>query len=489
MNLTQNYYFSGVQRVLGILLMIFSSSMLVPLVLGLFYGDGESDAFVIGFLITLATGAVVWLPVRHVRRELKIRDGFLVVVLFWVVLSLFGAVPLYLAERPDVSVTDAVFEAVSGLTTTGATVLVGLDTLPHSILFWRQLLHWMGGMGIIVLAVAVLPMLGVGGMQLYRAETPGPIKDSKLTPRIRETAKALWYLYLSLTVVCAAVFWIAGMELFDAISHAFSAISTGGFANHDLSIGYYDDAFIELVTILAMIVGAISFGMHFTVWRSANPLAYWRDAETSTFLVMVVAATLVASFVLLFYGTYATVPKATIDAMFHVVSIGTTTGFTTTDFTLWPAFLPMLLLLGSFVGGCAGSTTGGMKVVRFILLAKQGTREINRLVHPNAEIPIKMGGKVIPDRVIQAVWGFFAVYVTVFAVIFLVLLSTGLGEVTAFSAVTATINNMGPGLGEVSSTMAGLSNVAKWVLCLAMLLGRLEIFTLLVILTPAFWRR
>ncbi|MES1946568.1 TrkH family potassium uptake protein [Salinisphaera sp. C84B14] len=489
MKLSLNYYFAVVQRVLGILLMIFSTSMLVPMIMGLAYGDGEADAFAIGFVITLLTGLVAWLPVRHVRRELKIRDGFLVVVLFWLVLSLFGAVPLYLAERPDIGVTDAVFEAVSGLTTTGATVLVGLDTLPHAILFWRQLLHWMGGMGIIVLAVAVLPMLGVGGMQLYRAETPGPVKDSKLTPRIRETAKALWYLYLSLTGVCALVFWIAGMSVFDSVSHAFSAIATGGFSNHDLSLGHHDDAIIELAAIIAMIVGSISFGMHFAVWRSANPMTYWRDSETRTFLIMVVGATLLGCAVLLIAGTYVSLPNAFIKAMFQVVSIGTTTGFTTTDYSLWPSFLPMFLLLGSFVGGCAGSTTGGMKVVRFILLAKQGSREISRLVHPNAEIPIKMGGKVIPDRVIQAVWGFFAVYITVFVAMFLILLSTGLSELTAFSAVAASINNLGPGLGEVSSNMAGLPGLAKWVLCMAMLLGRLEIFTLLVILTPAFWRR
>jgi len=489
MKLQLNYYFAVVQRVLGLLLMMFSTSMLVPMLIGLGYGDGEVDAFAAGFAITLFTGLIMWLPVRHVRRELKIRDGFLVVVLFWMVLSLFGAIPLYLATRPDIGITDAVFESVSGLTTTGATILTGLDTLPHAVLFWRQLLHWMGGMGIIVLAVAVLPMLGVGGMQLYRAETPGPVKDSKLTPRIRETAKALWYLYLSLTGFCALVFWLAGMNGFDAISHAFSSIATGGFSNHDLSLGHHDSAMIEMAAIVAMIAGSISFSMHFMVWRAANPLTYWKDAETRTFLIMVIAATLLSTVVLMIAGTYVSLPSAFIRSMFQVVSIGTTTGFTTTDYSLWPSFLPMFLLLGSFVGGCAGSTTGGMKVVRFILLSKQGLREINRLIHPNAEIPIKISGKVIPDRVVQAVWGFFAVYITVFVVMFLVLLATGLSELTAFSAVAASINNLGPGLGEVSSNMAGLPAIAKWVLCLAMLLGRLEVFTLLVILSPAFWRR
>lgn len=484
-----NYYYAVVQRVLGLLLMIFSVSMLAPAAVGAIYGDGEIEAFVIGFVITLATGLATWLPTRHVQRELKIRDGFLVVVLFWMVLSLFGAIPLWLATRPNMSFTDAAFESVSGLTTTGATVLTGLDTLPHAILFWRVLLHWMGGMGIIVLAVAVLPMLGVGGMQLYRAETPGPIKDSKLTPRIRETAKALWYIYVSLTGVCILMFWLAGTTPFDAVSDAFSAVATGGFSNHDLSLGYHDSAIIELAAIVAMLIGSISFGMHFSIWRSANPLDYWRDSETRTFLIMIVAATAVVTLVLMLAGTYVDTPDALIKALFQVLSIGTTTGFTTTDYTIWPSFLPMFLLLGGFVGGCAGSTTGGMKTVRFILLAKQGIREINRLIHPNAEIPIKMGAKVIPDRVVHAVWGFFSVYVTVFAVMFLILLGTGLNELTAFSAVAATINNIGPGLGEVASNMASLPSLAKWVLCLSMLLGRLEVFTLLVILTPAFWRR
>lgn len=484
-----NYYYAVVQRVLGVLLMIFSISMLIPIGVALIYGDGESEAFAIGFAITLITGLAVWLPTRRVQRELKIRDGFLVVVLFWVVLSLFGAIPLWLATRPDMSFTDAAFESVSGLTTTGATVLTGLDTLPHAVLFWRVLMHWMGGLGIIVLAVAVLPMLGVGGMQLYRAETPGPIKDSKLTPRIRETAKALWYLYVSLTIVSALMFWAAGTSPFDAISDAFSAVATGGFANHDLSLGYHSSTLIELVAIISMLFGSISFGMHFTVWRSANPLVYWRDSETRTFLIMIATATVVATLVLLVSGTYVDAPNAVIKALFQVISIGSTTGFTIPDYTIWPSFVPMFLLLGGFIGGCAGSTTGGMKVVRFILLAKQGTREINRLVHPNAEVPIKMGDKVIPHRIVHAVWGFFSVYVTVFAVMFLVLLATGLNELTSFSAVAATINNVGPGLGDVASNMADVPDLAKWALCLSMLLGRLEVFTLLVILTPAFWRR
>lgn len=484
-----NYYHAVVQRVLGVLLMVFSFSMLAPIGIALSYGDGEIKTFAIGFAITLTTGLLAWLPVRHVRRELKIRDGFLVVVLFWLVLSLFGAVPLWLAIRPNMDFTDAVFESVSGLTATGATVLTGLDNLPHAILFWRVLLHWLGGMGIIVLAVAVLPMLGVGGMQLYRAEIPGPVKDSKLTPRIRETAKALWYLYLSFTVFSILLFWLAGNTPFDAVCNAFSSIATGGFANHDLSLGYYQSTPVNLAAIISMLLGAISFGMHFVVWRSANPLNYWRDSETRTFLFMVIGASALTTLVLLVSGTYINFPETVVRAVFQVVSIGTSTGFTLSDYSIWPSFIPMFLLLGAFIGGCAGSTTGGMKVIRFILLAKQGLREISRLIHPSAEIPIKIGGKRVPDRVVQAVWGFFAAYVTVFAVMFLILLGTGMDEISAFSAVAATINNLGPGLGSVASNMANIPDVAKWVLCLSMLLGRLEIFTLLVIFTPAFWRR
>ncbi|NNC24444.1 potassium transporter [Salinisphaera sp. USBA-960] len=488
MRLQFDYAFAGVQRVIGILLMIFSTAMLGPAIVGAIYGDGQIPAFVASFAITVVAGCIIWWPTRNARRELKIRDGFLVVVFFWFVLSLFGALPFILVTTPQISITNAVFESVSGLTTTGATVLTELDYMPHAILFWRVLLHWMGGMGVIVLAIAVLPMLGVGGMQLYRADTLGPVKTSKLTPRIRETAKMLWYLYVSLTAASALLFWLAGLSPFDAISDAFSAIATGGFANHDQSIGYHDSALVELISIVAMLLGATSFSMHFAIWRSANPLDYWRDFETRMLWIMAAGATALATVVLLAHGTYTDPGTAIIRALFQVVSIGTTTGFTTTDYSVWPSFLPMFLILGSFVGGCAGSTTGGMKVVRVVLLAKQGLREIRRLVHPSAMFPVKMGEQVVANRVVHAVWGFFSVYITVYVVLFLILLGFNLDPVTAFSAVAATLNNLGPGLGDISSTMTSLPALAKWVLCVAMLLGRLQIFTLLVIFTPTFWR-
>ncbi|MDX1496875.1 MAG: TrkH family potassium uptake protein [Salinisphaeraceae bacterium] len=481
--------FAIVQRILGILLMIFSVSNIPPLFVSLYYQDGSHGAFAASFCITLITGFIIWSPVRRAAHELKLRDGFLVVVAFWIVLGLFGAIPLYLSEQPKLSMTDAVFESISGLTTTGATVIMGLDFLPRGILYYRQQLQWLGGMGIVVLAVAVLPMLGVGGMQLYRAETPGPMKDSKLTPRITETAKALWLIYFGLTVACGLSYWLAGMELFDAIGHAFSTVAIGGFSTHDASMGHYESVAIHLIAIVFMFLAGVNFALHYSAWRAATPRAYFRDPEFRAFFTLVCVIVVISTAFLFFSNTYDDIGTALIRALFQVVSIGTTTGFTTADYAHWPSFLPMMLLLGSFVGGCAGSTAGGIKVIRFLLLAKQGVREINRLIHPSAEIPVKLGNKVVSSHVVQAVWGFFAAYMSIYAFMYLIMLSTGLDEVTAFSAVAACLNNLGPGLGEVASNFATLNAPAKWVLVGAMLLGRLEIFTLLVVFSPMFWRK
>jgi trk system potassium uptake protein TrkH len=480
-----------IQRILGVLLMLFSVSMLPPALVGLIYGESHASlmAFVDGFLLTLAAGFLLWLPVRRMRKELRLRDGFVVVVMFWSVLGIVGALPLYLSPQPSVSVTDAVFESISGLTTTGATVLVGLEELPKSVLFYRQQLQWMGGLGIIVLAVAILPMLGIGGMQLYRAETPGPMKDSKLTPRITETAKALWYIYLGLTVACGLAYWAAGMEVFDAIAHAFSTIAIGGFSTYDASMGHFESPLIEGVAVVFMVLAGANFALHFMAWRRMSLAAYAQDSEFKTYLSILVTVSAITVVYLILTATFETSWEAFHHGVFQTVSIATTTGFTTSGYHSWPGFLPVLLLFLSFVGGCAGSTGGGIKVIRILLLFKQGMREIKRLVHPNAQIIVKVGRQPLSDRVIEAVWGFFAAYVAVFAFILLVLMASGLDQVTAFSAVAATINNLGPGLGEVAANFAGLSDFAKWVLCLAMLLGRLEIFTVLILLTPAFWRR
>ena len=475
-------------RVLGVLLMVFSATMLVPAIVSFFYEDGASKAFLIAFAITFCTGLTCWLPTRKNPTELGIRDGFVVTVLFWTVLGFYGALPLMLEERLQLNFTDAVFESLSGLTTTGATVIDGLDDLPKSVLFYRQQLQWLGGMGIIVLALAVLPMLGVGGMQLFRAETSGPIKDSKITPRIAETAKALWYLYLGLTVACAFAYWLAGMGLFDAVAHSFSTVSIGGFSTHDASIGYFDNPAIELIAICFIAISGISFTLHFSVLRHRSLRGYLQNVEARTYLLILLAVTLIAWFELYTEKDYDLV-AALRYALFMTVSIATTTGFAITDHSAWTGFLPFLLFFCSFAGGCAGSAGGGIKIIRLILILKQGNIEIKHLIHPNAVIPLKINDNPVPDRVLQAVWGFFSVYILTFALLFVAVLATNLDPLTAFSAVAASINNLGPGLGEVALHYGDINQPAKWILCFAMLIGRLEIFTLLVLFSPTFWRK
>ena len=478
-----------IERILGLLLMVFSTTMLPPVLVSWWYQDGAGNAFLLAFLAILGGGIALWAPVYNQRRELRLRDGFLVVVMFWLVLGLTGAVPLYLVEHPDLSITDAVFESISGLTTTGATVITGLDDLPKSILWYRQQLQWLGGMGIVVLAVAVMPLLGIGGMQLYRAETPGPMKDNKLTPRIAETAKALWYIYLSLTIACALAYWAAGMGGFDAVCHAFSTVGIGGFSTHDASMGYFESPGIEMIAVVFMLLAGANFSLHFVAWRKRTLQPYATDPEFRTYITVLVSIALVTTAYLYLTNTFGDVTADLHHGIFQVVSIGTTTGFTTSDYHHWPGFLPVLLLFTSFIGGCAGSTGGGLKVIRVMLLFKQGMREIKRLVHPDAVIPVRIGTRPISDRIVDAVWGFFAAYVASYCLMLLLLMASGLDQVTAFSAVAAAMNNLGPGLGEVGSNYASINDFAKWVLCFAMVLGRLEVFTLLVIFTPVFWRR
>jgi trk system potassium uptake protein TrkH len=477
-----------VQRILGLLLMLYSTTLLVPMAVSFYYADGEAPAFMLALAVTFGTGLVTWLPARNDRRELRLRDGFLVAAVFWLGLGSFSSLPLVFSRQPDLTVTDALFEAVSGLTTTGATVLTGLDALPRSILYFRAQLHWLGGMGIIVLAVAILPMLGVGGMQLYRAETPGPMKDTKLTPRITETARALWLIYLGLTVACIAAYGLAGMSPFDAVAHGFSVVSTGGFSTHDASIAWFDSPLIEGITIVFMLAGGASFTLHFLAFRSRSPALYWRDGEFRSYIVILGTVSLVATLYLWAYGHYATFGETARQAAFHFVSFMTSTGFTATGFDRWPGALPLALVLIGFVGGCAGSTSGGMKVVRWLLLYTQGVREVKRLVHPAAEIPVRLGSAVVPQRVIDAVWGFCVTYIIIFGLLLLLLVGSGLDQVTAFSALAASINNMGPGLGLVVMDFTQVNDFAKWVCTIAMLVGRLEVFTLLVLVSPVFWR-
>lgn len=479
----------SVQRILGILLMLFSVTMLPPVAVSLYFHDGYTTPFLDAFMGLLIIGVLVWLPVRKQIRELRLRDGFLVVASFWVVLGLAGAVPLVLSTNPEISLTNAVFEAVSGFTTTGATILTGIDGLPKSLLYYRHQIQWLGGIGMVVLAVALLPMLGIGGMQLLKAETPGPVKDARLTPRITETAKALWLVYVLITVVCALSYWAAGMTPFDAIGHSFSTVSTGGFSSHDANLAYFNSPAIEFVAIIFMFLGGINFSLHFLAWRRVSITDYFRDPEFRVYVGALIVVTIVFSVTLIMHHTFTNNGYAVRNALLHVVSMLTSTGLVATNFSGWPGALPVILVLLTFVGGCAGSAAGGMKVIRWNLMWKQGTREINRLVHPSAVFPVKLGGRPVPWRVLDAVWGFFAFYVTCFAALMVLLIATGEDQVTAFSAIASCMNNTGPGLGNVAHNFTSISTPGKWICVLAMLLGRLEVYPLFVLITPAFWRR
>ena len=472
--------------ILGMLLMIFSASLMLPILVAIIYGEAFLNTFGLAFGVTFSSGAILWL-LRTKESEMRAREGFLITALFYIGLGLFGAIPMYLAPELTNSFTDSTFEAISGLTTTGATVLTGIDDLPRSILFYRQLLQWLGGMGIVVLAVAILPMLGIGGMQLYRAETPGPVKDNKLKPRIKETALSLWYLYLGFTTACAICYWFAGMSAFDAICHAFSTIAIGGFSTHDESLGWFNSPAIEGVAIVFMLLAGVNFALHFSVLQRKNISLYLGDPEVRLYFGTILFLSCVISYFL------AQNPDGSDsflrNGIFHTVSMATTTGFTTESFSAWPIAAPILLMLSAFAGGCAGSTAGGIKVYRVLLIFRQGAREVKRLIHPNGIFHIKLGGQLVSDRIIDAVWGFFAVYITFFLVMTcLILATTDLDFTTTFSAVGACLNNLGPGLGEVGLNYRSLDDLTKWFLIFTMLMGRLEIFTLLVLLTPSYWK-
>jgi trk system potassium uptake protein TrkH len=474
-------------RIVGLLLMLFSLGTLPSMVLGWAQEDGTAEVFGQAFAITAISGVGLSLLTQRANSELQIRDGFFVTAAFWIVLSLYGSLPFLLSDAIEVSVFDAIFESVSGLTTTGATVLAGLDSLPQSILLYRQLLQWLGGIGIIVLAVAVLPMLGIGGVQLYRAESTGPAKDTKLTPRITSTAKALFSIYLGLTFACALAYYLVGMSVFDAISHAFSTIAIGGFSTHDASMGHFDSEPILLVASLFMMVSAINFGLHFVVFSKRDLKIYTLDSETKFFSWVIVIATSI-TFITLVVNETLPLSGALVHGIFQTVSITTTTGFASDNFASWPSFLPIFLLMLSVMGACAGSTGGGMKAMRILLIFRQGLRELRQLLHPNAVIPLKLDHRRVRPEVVSAVWSFFAVYMFSSFILVLCMLGTGLDFLSATSSVIASINNLGPGLGTVASNYAAVTDSGKLILSIAMLLGRLEIFTLLILFTATFWR-
>jgi len=479
--------FSIVFKAIGILLMVFSLTQLPPIVVDAIYQQQEALSFAVAFALTFSSGLLLYLPFRKSTKDFRIREGILVVVSFWFVLSLFATIPFLLSESLRMSFSDAFFESMSGLTTTGATVLSGLDDLPMAILYYRQQLQWLGGMGIIVLAVAILPMLGVGGMELYHAESSGISKD-RLTPKLTQTAKALWKIYLSFTVICAVAYYLAGMDIFDAIGHSYSTVAIGGFSTHDLSIGYFDNIAIESVAVVFMFLAGINFSLHFFVWRKKNVLAFFKDSEFQTYLLLLSVLIALVTLYLLNSGHYQTTQEALRYGVFQSVSIATTTGFASTNYSLWPLILPVLLIFSSFIGACAGSTGGGIKVVRVLLMFKLAMKEIKKFIHPNAQINIKLNQRSVSESTLISVWGFFSLYVIAFIFIMVALMFTGMDQVTAFSATTASINNLGPGLGDVAENYGAISESAKWILSFSMLLGRLEILTLMALLHKAFWR-
>jgi trk system potassium uptake protein TrkH len=476
-------------RALGLLLALFSLTLLVPLGYAHLSHDGAETAYDLAFFVTLGSGLALWFLTRHCRRELHVRDGFLLVVLAWSVLPIYASIPFY--TQLDISFTEAYFEATSGLTATGATVLTHLDALPKSIHLWRCLTIWLGGMGLIVLAVAILPMLGIGGRQMFKAEIPSPMKDTKLTPRITQTAKGLWLVYVGITTACAIAYRWAGMDGFDAVCHAFSTVALGGFSTHDASFAYWDAPQVEGVAIFFMLIAGMNFSTHYVAIMGKNLRTYLRDPEILWFLGVLLASVLLITFYLWEFRLYPDTTQTLRYAAFNLISIATTAGFTTTDYSLWPFFAPlMMLFLCSFVS-CSGSTGGGIKMMRAVLLYKQVYRELLRSMHPNAVYPVKLGGHAVQQNTLFAVLAFSFIYMVTLVTLVLILSFSGLEIITALSAAIASLNNTGPGLSQVgpAGNYALLTDFQTWVCISAMLLGRLEIFTLLVVLTPAFWKK
>jgi trk system potassium uptake protein TrkH len=479
-----------VAPVLAILLMMFSAAFIPALVWSYVAGDGMLLAFAGSALGTLATGLVVWLATRRSRRELQPRDGALLVVLGWLLVTAASMPPLIVA-CPQLSIAQVFMETMSGITTTGATVISGLDALSPSVNLWRHTLQWIGGLGIIVMVVAVLPFLGVGGMQLFRAETPGPMKEGKLTPRITQTAKYMWLGYVLLTLLCGLALWAAGMPAFDALCHALSTVSLGGFSTRDASIAAFDSIRIELVLMLFMVLSTFNFATHFLALRERSARAYWRDLEASSSVTLIVLSALGVSLLLWWEQAYEVPMEALRFGVFNTISVATSTGFMTQDYSLWPVFAPLWMMFLACVACSAGSTGGGIKMVRALILVKQAGRELRRLIHPHAVMPLTINGNMVENRVIFAVLGFMLLWGATQLVLTFVLLFTGIDFISAFSAVVASVNNLGPALGRFgpAENFASLTDFQAVVLSLAMLAGRLELLSFFAVLMPTFWRR
>ena len=474
----------SILNLFSVLVLFFSFSYIFPIVVSIIFDDGALHIFVKTLIAISLIGIIGLAATRNINNELSQKDGFVIIVMFWVVLSIAGSIPFYLS---GMSIIDSFFESMSGITTTGATVISNIDTLPESVLFYRQMLQWMGGMGLIVLAIAVMPLLGIGGGQIYKTEIPGAMGEQRLTPRIKETAQALWSIYLGLTILCALLYYLGGMSAFDAISHAMSTVAIGGFSTHDESIGYFNSSTIEIICIIFMLLSAFSFTLHYFAIYKRKPLKYFYDPEFR-FFFSILLLVLAASLFINSFTDYENSPNFK-EIVFHSVSMITTTGFSTSDTSDWPLSVSFLLLVGAFVGACSGSVGGGVKSWRVMIMLNHAYSNIMKMIHPNSVISLKIGSRSVDDEVATSVWGFFSIYVISFMILLLAVLTSGLDLESAFSAVGACLNNLGPGLGAVSENYSNISSFTKSILAFAMLLGRLEIFTLLVILTPMFWAK
>lgn len=469
----------------GALLIFLALTMIIPLLISFLYSQDDWRAFIISAGITGIAGVLLFYLFRK-QHDLRLREGFALVTTVWLAFAFFGALPFYLSGYFP-SFTDAFFETMSGFTTTGASILTDIEKLPHALLFWRSFTHWIGGMGIILLSLAILPLLGVGGMQLYRAEVPGPEHD-KLRPRLKDTAKILWEVYMLITVVEIILLWLAGMNVFDSVCHTFGTMATGGFSTKNASVGYYQSALIDYIIILFMLIAGINFSIHYRALRGQLG-SYWQDAETRFFLFIIGSGALII-IVDLYLSYNYTLGQSIQNGLFQTVSIITTTGYGTDDYEKWGSSAQMILFLFMFLGGCAGSTGGAIKIMRSLVMLKFATNEVKKLIHPNAVLPIRIGKRTIPQEVVGNIGGFFMIYIGIFVIGVVCMTMLGLDFVSALGSVAATIGNIGPGLGSVGPTdnYAHIPLLGKWLLSFMMLVGRLEIFPVIIFLTPAFWK-
>jgi trk system potassium uptake protein TrkH len=477
-------------HIFGLVTMGFSGLMSTCLITSKIANDGATTAFFDGTWITFLLGALMYFPTLWTPKKVSRQAGFLLVATTWSLLPVLCTIPLMI-YMPTISFNDAYFETVSGLTTTGATILSGIDNLPMSINLWRCEMNWIAGMGVIIFAVAILPILGIGGMQLYKAESPGSVKESDLPPRIAQTAKTLWMVYAGITVACIIALRLAGMDWFDAFCHAFSAMSLGGFSTHDSNVGFFNSLSIEMVLTIFQLLAAINFATHFVALRKQSLNPYIDDREARYFLTLVLGSCILATLVLWHAGTYPDFFTALRYATFNVVTIATDCGFFNQDFNQWPIFVPMWMLFLGCISASSGSTGGGIRMIRTIILIKQTRLEMFKFIHPFAVRPLKIGDLIVSKHIVNSVTGFIFLYFISIVILVFTMLLSGLDFITAFSAIITCFNNVGPGLNEVgpANNFAGLNDFQKAVCTFAMLLGRVQIFSIVILFVPEFWRK